>query len=89
MVLASLHRRIVHKACPYMVIVGSILKKDAPAAPLFLSVCNLSMGRTMRSIQEIERMRGGSDNVAETHHEQYSTVWVAPAPVPAIAGKNL
>ena len=27
----------IHKACPYMVIIGSILNEDAPPPPLFLS----------------------------------------------------
>ena len=31
------HSTDVHKACPYMVIVVSILNEDAPAPPLFLS----------------------------------------------------
>ena len=31
------HSTAVHKACPYMVIVGSILIKTRPAPPLFLS----------------------------------------------------
>ena len=28
------HSTALHKACPYMVIVGSILNEDAPAPPL-------------------------------------------------------
>ena len=52
---ASLHR--LHKACPYKVIVGSILNKEAPPPPYHIYVCYLSMVTTYHAAIGLDKVR--------------------------------